>query len=718
MLGKLVVKVISTESYKNGNHMAICEVIYRTSPVYSHISLVSTEVPSSKGFLYDLISCPRAHSVHKVYEVVFYQQDVAKKVENMFLFLTCFGQQRAKEIFHIINGTLSPMITGGDIFFSEFLLNEILLPEPKDSKHILCKLISLINNSPCTYPDWPKLLQCLIQQLCRDEKVTVSAILLDQYLSNPSMCEISGESIFHEAAKAQSGRSIKVLLSLLKPEDRKIVIAAKDADGNTPLSIALRHRNYTTAKCLIKAGAEVRGHIFEAVEMDSYELLQEMVEVSIGLHQNILLQAMMNESDALTDFTPLMLAVMRQHESSTLQLLLGGANPNLPHPQTGDTALHIAASLSNATLVKALIVFEAQIMLRNNLGETASDKAASRGHYDIVSIFDEIEAAAEKSYSYDTRVMANRIQLDSNSVTLLNLHGDGMDGLLLIQMLSMLDKGIKSIAASSKPVTAYFDYISGSGMGGLISLLLTYHRGLTYLDMMGLVYGVMIKLLNNNKTTNSMECLFKDVYGEATTMSSRTKPRLTIPINPIGTGKQQVCPPAGTGCLITNFDKSATTSYKGRQPRVWEAAQSIVAALFLSKEITAFGNNPTMAEIHKQAKAESGKGIKIGCSVFLGTDKIADDHERKLAPHDIHATQMVGEVEQLCQSNNLESNKTRTSTSDFCFQVVPDRYRDLNSVCIDHKDIVQHMYHNHLSLIRERKKIDNIARLLSTKYMH
>lgn len=722
MAGKFDIKVVSTESHENGNRKTICEVIYHTFPVYSQIIMSSTEALNASGRLLHLISHIKTNSVVEVYKVLLYQRDFAQKTEATFLFDTCFNQRKAKELFHVVNSILSPMITSGDVFFSKLLLSEILLPELKDYKLLLSKLIGLINDNPSICSNWSKLLRSLIQYLCHHNKTTISSMLLDRDFFDSSTCKRNGESIFHRAARDASGRSIEVLISLLEPEDRKTVTTARDADGNTPLAIALRHRNKITTKCLIRAGVDARGLIFEAVETDSYEFLQGVVEVCASLcsDQGTPLRAMMNEFDDSTCFTWLMFAVMKQHVRCALHLLLGGADPNTPHPQTGDTALHIAASLNNATLVKVLIVFEAQTTLENNFGETASDKAKMRGHDEILSIFDDLRSADLEAES--SCLKATQIELKNpEGVTLLSLDGGGgTKGLLLIQTLIALEKRMKSIATASKSLTGYFDYLAGSGTGGMVSLLLTYCSHLTYLDMMALMFGVTDNL--SNSTTAAMESLFKELYGAATTISSSTKPRLIIPVRSIRP-RCKLSP----GHLVTNFDVN------GQELRVWEAAQCTIPTPFCpfyssSKEalvdVTLLANNPTMAAIAKiymQAGTESKKRVKVGCVISLGTGNHGINGSKTMASNaaKVVAEDLNGRVtEHLHQLNNLEIEKARVwcnSTESSYFRLAPGLAKDDHEDSTDHTSIIECMYYNHLYLKREAKNINAIAQLLLTK---
>ena len=69
-------------------------------------------------------------------------------------------------------------------------------------------------------------------------------------------------------------------------------------------------------------------------------------------------------------FTPLMIAIKNGYLNSTVSLAAPGADPNICHHETGNTALHLAAEAGNETLVKLLLIFGADLKSKNKAGKT------------------------------------------------------------------------------------------------------------------------------------------------------------------------------------------------------------------------------------------------------------------------------------------------------------------------------------------------------------
>ena len=69
-------------------------------------------------------------------------------------------------------------------------------------------------------------------------------------------------------------------------------------------------------------------------------------------------------------FTPLMIAIKKGYLNTTVSLAARGADPNICHHETGNTALHLAAEAGNETLVKLLLVFGADLKSKNKAGKT------------------------------------------------------------------------------------------------------------------------------------------------------------------------------------------------------------------------------------------------------------------------------------------------------------------------------------------------------------
>ena len=140
----------------------------------------------------------------------------------------------------------------------------------------------------------------------------------------------------------------------------------------------------------------------------------------------------------------LILAVEKEHVCDATKMLADGANPNCRYSGKSkpfrhhswirnDTPLHIAAkngSKRSITLVKLLIVFDANPSLKNDNEETPLDVAKGK--------CDEIIKTVSRLRSQmlrDRKTAKPPPKLDDNNVFLLCLDGGGIRGLVFIQVL-------------------------------------------------------------------------------------------------------------------------------------------------------------------------------------------------------------------------------------------------------------------------------------------
>ena len=234
--------------------------------------------------------------------------------------------------------------------------------------------------------------------------------------------------------------------------------------------------------------------------------------------------------------TVLHLMVNRNKLSCVITLLSYGADVNAKGPN-GNTPLHLAVKTGQSAMVQAIIVFGADVNLQNSSGETARHLAASSkrtnqmdlilyilhsvgaqrcsvnrsncndgcsqsngSHFNgippesspfkrSVKLYDELlceslvkealnrKRAEQLSINFETDSMAK------HRYKILSLDGGGVRGLILIQMLWVLE------VMMSKKMSECFDWISGTSTGGILALLLAMgHSGMSQTKYISLKY--------------------------------------------------------------------------------------------------------------------------------------------------------------------------------------------------------------------------------------
>lgn len=207
-----------------------------------------------------------------------------------------------------------------------------------------------------------------------------TALALIQAGANVNTQDPGDKYPLHIAAKLQSDVATRVLL------EHKANPNSKSDDNDTPLSLAIQHKKYDTAKTLIDAGAIVEHSVIEAFPVDeyfsklTYELLTArcqprgpandtptplMIACRIGrldiVHDLLWTKADVNETRDEYKTTPLHEALRQGNASMALALIQAGAHVNARlnhnHYKTGEEfePLHFAAKLHDKSVTQALL---------------------------------------------------------------------------------------------------------------------------------------------------------------------------------------------------------------------------------------------------------------------------------------------------------------------------------------------------------------------------
>ena len=174
-------------------------------------------------------------------------------------------------------------------------------------------------------------------------------------------------------------------------------------------------------------------------------------------------------------FTPLMLAIKNGYLYSAMSLAAAGADPNICHHETGNTALHLAAEAGNQ--IKLLLVFGADLKPKNKAGKTPLLLACSSNGRDAakcIKILEEIAAYEERNSKLSNSFEPGSVPEDF--IFLLSMDGGGIRGLTITQILLALTTRINQLQPDCGPLYTYFDYITGTSVGGIFALALSHTK--------------------------------------------------------------------------------------------------------------------------------------------------------------------------------------------------------------------------------------------------
>ena len=320
-------------------------------------------------------------------------------------------------------------------------------------------------------------------------------------------------------------------------------------------------------------------------------------------------------------YTPLMLSVRNGYVNSAIIFLEAGANPDVQHRTTGDTALHLAVENKNSSLLKALLAFGADVKIENWKGKMPLDVARAEGARECEEILENIikqmkEAASQVSDTFEP------LPVPPNAVFLLSLDGGGTRGLLLTQTLIAIQKRMKELKPDCLPLHKYFDYVAGTSAGGLVTLSLVCANASLEATRASLFKaGDEICTQSPTFPSGVVAKTAMETYGKDTVMTDVEKPRVIVT-----TVLADRNPPALH--MMCNYGAARNKQKPPSEWKVWEVSRATSAAPvyfppFKGKFVDGgvMANNPTldaMSEIVNQADRE-GSDAKLALVLSIGT---------------------------------------------------------------------------------------------------
>ena len=385
-----------------------------------------------------------------------------------------------------------------------------------------------------------------------------------------------GESALIVASKSAYRENVKIML------DNRAAIEATDVNGSTPLLVA---RNKSIAKMLIDQGANK-----EAVDKEGNDML---------------------------------LSAAKQGNYTTVEYWLqSGADVNVKN-SANDTAFRIAVKKEFTDIMILLVAYGAKIdtsdLGLNDFMETLVGLLECK---QIVHSPSQAEMAIEDDN--ETNFGANVAKQDVN---LLALDGGGIRGLVLCEMLLMIEKRRKMLYPDAPTFLSKFQWFSGTSTGSIMALGHVYNGfnaevGLSlYWHLKNKVFpGIWERLKMGFKDAYLLTEVLQETLGDdsETTLGEKEHPKVVIPTT---LANQE--PPMLH--LMCNYGDDRDGQAGPRERKVWEAARASSAAPFYFPAFKdhfldggLLANNPTldaMTEMHKTV----GKEEKIGIVVSLGT---------------------------------------------------------------------------------------------------
>ncbi|CAI9584738.1 unnamed protein product [Staurois parvus] len=328
-------------------------------------------------------------------------------------------------------------------------------------------------------------------------------------------------------------------------------------------------------------------------------------------------------------------------------------------------------------LIKALIVFGANVEQPNDFGETPGLLAArsSKGSNRKVLLDMLYNVGAQRCFPPDTQlpsgascsiaaqpmdassgigfqdmiyvstalgsILASRDTVDFMEDglrvhnRLLCLDGGGIRGLVLIQLLIAIEK------IAGRPIRELFDWVSGTSTGGILALAIVHGKSMEYLRC--LYFRMKNEVFCGTRPYESapLEEFLKKEFGEQTKMTDVTHPKVMVtsamsdrhPAE-LHLFRNYVPPETGRDPTFKSVASFRPVTMPEEQ-LVWRAARSSGAAPTYFRPMGRFldggllSNNPTldaMAEIHDYNKCMKRQGHgeqvrKLGMVVSLGTGK-------------------------------------------------------------------------------------------------
>ena len=684
------------------------------------------------------------------YKVVLLQRN--RTTSRIFRLYHGEDEAQAQDALQLLRTTLFPLIKDGEIMCTELLLTAAVLPKPRERKQLLYHLVEVMEKHPESHPEWYKVVQAMLHSACfYGDKEEVQVLLS----KGADLCKPNkkGNLPIHEAATNSSSEGMKWLLDLLRikvsPQEFKKTLKRQNSRGHNALQVAAKSNNHHVMATMIgtMVGLGIAVGISEesfplhvAATKDNTDEIWAYVDKECVKRCPRTKQSRSYSLD-MTDahgFTALMVAVQNGYINSSAYLLHGGANPNVCHPKTGDTALHYAAEIANLTLIRMLCVFQANTTIKNKAGKMPIDVARAScfsGAEKCAATLEEIVHLQQKASSFYEMTKSEPLPIVKPGTTfLLSMDGGGVRILITNQVLLAIEKRMKQLQPNCDAFTSYFDYVAGTSAGGVAALML-FHVGTSLTLARALLMRYMTSVLTKPKASREKLTwdFYQEILGAETTLDAVSEPKIMVMCT-LGN-----CSPPELH-LMCNYGSARNNQKAPSERKLWEAACATGAApshfpafqgIFLDGGLMA--NNPTLealVEIFSEAK-KANQEVELGCVLSIGTgfspSKPVENIDFFL-PSTVSAVAHFREniqsltnlfhlfVAQVTKSDGSEVEKARTWCQSLggvpFFRFSPPLHEDISLVTTDVHVIYEMLFNTEKYLLESAQEIDQIAKLL------
>ena len=327
--------------------------------------------------------------------------------------------------------------------------------------------------------------------------------------------------------------------------------------------------------------------------------------------------------ESCSDGEKLLKYAMSEDLEKVLALLLCGADPNFQDTKTGDSVLHIAAEKGNRHLIRMLIVFDADLVLKNYHQKTAMDVANMKKYIDIASDINEIMELRRKLDRDGEKPVGKHV--DHSATLLLSLDGGGIRGLVFVQVLLEMEKRRKKLYPHSDHLLSRFNWLTGNSTGGIAALAFAAKPKMTLLQGRKMYFELKDKIITGDPPfpNEKVDKVFQSIYGPTKKMAGiDTKVRKVS----IMTTLAREAPPVLH--IMSNYGPARNKELPPSEQLIWKAARATSSVpiyfhpqdkVYLDGGLIA--NNPTADAIVDMFEYDKNVNLKLVLSLGCGLDR-------------------------------------------------------------------------------------------------